>query len=92
MDQTSDILNEEVRASLLQAYSRRVEQVKAIFDRLVARGDYGICQDCRKFIGLARLRALPFAHRCARCQVLAERHERWSVPSIVDLGGPGDDR
>ena len=34
---------------------------------------YGRCRDCADFIGLARLRSLPFAQRCRPCQERAER-------------------
>lgn len=38
-----------------------------------AQGRYGVCEDCRAEIPLARLRARPVATRCAGCQTAAER-------------------
>ncbi|MCS7015894.1 MAG: TraR/DksA C4-type zinc finger protein [Gemmatales bacterium] len=32
------------------------------------RGSYGICENCGRKIGLARLEALPFARYCIACQ------------------------
>jgi len=40
-------------------------------ERALARletGDYGICEDCSQPISLERLRVLPEATRCVRCQ------------------------
>ncbi len=35
-------------------------------------GSYGICEDCRRAIPLARLRAMPAARLCVPCQARAE--------------------
>ena len=36
--------------------------------RRMTEGSYGICADCRKPIPLGRLRSLPHARQCGRCQ------------------------
>lgn len=36
--------------------------------RRMTEGTYGICEDCQKPIPLGRLRALPHARQCVRCQ------------------------
>lgn len=38
-------------------------------------GEYGLCEDCGSKIKSARLRAMPFAVRCLRCQEKAERED-----------------
>ncbi len=38
-----------------------------------AQGRYGVCEECRVEIPLARLRARPVATRCTDCQRQAER-------------------
>jgi phage/conjugal plasmid C-4 type zinc finger TraR family protein len=38
-------------------------------------GSYGLCQDCGKPLPAERLTAVPWAHRCVRCQAGWERHE-----------------
>jgi RNA polymerase-binding transcription factor DksA len=52
--------------------------------RRLAQGAYGLCMDCAKRIAAPRLRALPFALRCLRCQ---ERCEAES-DRTSRLGGP----
>ena len=44
-------------------------------DERLARGEYGICRDCGLFMGLGRLKALPFAPRCTACQAEVEAGE-----------------
>jgi DnaK suppressor protein len=68
----AETLDDEIRSALLDRRSRQIAQVEAAIEQL-DRGEYGQCHDCGGFIGLARLRALPFAQRCAACQARAER-------------------
>jgi DnaK suppressor protein len=68
-------LEDEIQVALMDRQSRQVAQIEAALDRLT-RGDYGRCHDCEEFIGLPRLKALPFAQRCNRCQARAEQRAR----------------
>jgi DnaK suppressor protein len=71
----SETLDEEIELTLANRQSQQVVQIEAALDRL-NRGKYGFCRDCEEFIGLPRLRALPFAQRCSTCQARAEILER----------------
>lgn len=71
----AETLHDEMQVALMDRQSRQVAQIEAALERL-ARGEYGFCHDCEEFIGLARLKALPFAHRCSACQTRAERKMR----------------
>lgn len=42
-------------------------------ERRLAKGEYGLCEDCGDPIGFARLDAQPAASRCVRCQEQSER-------------------
>jgi RNA polymerase-binding transcription factor len=68
-------LHTEIQATLMD---RRTQQVVLIQDALarLSDGRYGFCEECEGFIGLPRLRALPFAQRCLDCQGQAERQAR----------------
>jgi DnaK suppressor protein len=68
----SRTLDDEVQAALVDRASRELIQVNAALELLRARR-YGLCRDCGGFIGLARLRTLPFAQRCRPCQEGMER-------------------
>ncbi len=71
----TETLHDEIQVALMDRQSRQVAQIEAALERLT-RGEYGICHDCEEFIGLARLRALPFAQRCSTCQARLERKAR----------------
>jgi DnaK suppressor protein len=58
----------EMDAAQLERVGCQIEQVERALARL-SQGDYGWCHDCGGFIGLARLRALPFTRRCQPCQI-----------------------
>ncbi len=53
--------------SLLQLTSQTVKGIETAIQRLQA-GEFGTCSECRGSIGEARLKALPFAVLCLRCQ------------------------
>ncbi len=65
--------------SLNLAMVKQQEQLLAQIDAAILRhkaGTYGVCLGCREQIPLPRLRALPFAQRCAQCQ------EDWEQQSV----------
>jgi len=68
----SRTLDDEVQATLVDRASRELGQVDAALE-LLREQRYGLCRDCGTFIGLARLRSLPFAQRCRPCQERAEQ-------------------
>jgi DnaK suppressor protein len=61
--------------ALLEARTRQRNQLDEALRRL-DEGTYGICEDCEQPIAPARLRAMPFARRCIRCQEQAELFEQ----------------
>ena len=69
-----ETLRDEIQVAVVDNRSRQLAQIETALERL-SRRDYGICEDCAEFIGLARLRALPFAERCTPCQSHAELQE-----------------
>ncbi len=71
----SRTLEAEVQAALVDRASRELVEVDAALELLRERR-YGHCRDCADFIGLARLRSLPFARRCRPCQERAERTQQ----------------
>ena len=68
----AETLNTEIQVTLLDHRTQQVVQIQDALARL-AGGRYGFCEECDAFIGLPRLRALPFAQRCRDCQGQAER-------------------
>lgn len=63
-------LEDEIGFAVIDQRAERVRQIDLALERL-KEGAYGICEDCEEEISVGRLKALPFATRCTRCQ------ERW---------------
>ena len=67
----TETLDEEMEVAFLNRVNLHLVQIEAALDRLT-HGEYGRCHECGEFIGLARLRMLPFALRCTACQPQTE--------------------
>ena len=78
----------EIQAALLQRQNRQLAEVEAALERL-ERGEYGFCQDCGAPIGLARLKVLPFASRCAGCYRRAAFRAHRAARAVVAGVGAG---
>jgi RNA polymerase-binding transcription factor DksA len=63
---------EDIDFALLQSKAEALGPLDEALDRIKA-GEYGDCVVCHVEISEQRLRALPFAVRCAKCE---ERHEQ----------------
>ena len=62
----------EINANLAEVESRELAKIEAALKR-IEDGTYGTCQGCGKRIPQVRLRALPFASHCIKCQVELDR-------------------
>ena len=81
LDSAAEIARDHIQVALIDRLRPQADQVGAALERL-SRGEYGFCRDCGEFIGVPRLRAVPFAQRCTPCQSRAEgRAERALRPA-----------
>jgi DnaK suppressor protein len=71
----AETLHTEIQVALVDRRTQRVTQIQDALQRL-SEGQFGFCRECGAFVGLARLRALPFAQRCRDCQGRLERQTR----------------
>jgi RNA polymerase-binding transcription factor len=78
LDEGEAMLQDAVRFSLISMKTGMVIRIDRALDRL-AEGSYGACDDCGEDIAESRLRAMPFAERCRRCEELREDVERHAV-------------
>lgn len=85
----TETLHDEIEVALMDRHGQQVAQIEAALERL-GRREYGICRDCHEFIGLARLRALPFAQRCMACQSREEFRASRAPVVVTDNGANGD--
>ena len=71
--ESSDIdIQEDIELALIQMKSETLNKINEALLRLEQRS-YGNCFECGDEISEARLRALPFAARCKKCEETRER-------------------
>ena len=71
----------EIGFAMRERLMARVSRLSAALDR-VNDGEYGVCVECGQSISATRLRAVPEAQTCVRCQDAIEHHGRpWHVGS-----------
>ncbi len=56
----------DLRSRILKEIDRALERVKG--------GNYGVCESCGEPIAPARLKAIPWARYCVRCQEILSRN------------------
>lgn len=71
-DQIQASVERDLLVGLLNHDARLREDVRRAFD-LIENGGYGICEDCEESISPARLKAIPWARCCVRCQEMRDR-------------------
>lgn len=82
----------EIGLATRERVMERVGRLTAALERFAA-GTYGVCSECGEAISPARLRALPEAEACVRCQDGFERLGRAGDPnrqSLFDDGAEHD--
>ena len=58
---------------LLNLSNKKLRDINEVLDRL-DEGTYGVCEECGENIGEKRLRVMPFARCCVKCQREREMH------------------
>lgn len=71
-DQGTDAENREVAAFLATTEGAILADIDDAL-RKIYRKEYGICEDCENPISEKRLKALPYAKLCKKCQAMRER-------------------
>jgi DnaK suppressor protein len=87
-DEAQDSTEDEVSSALAQTESRELRAIENALEWL-RQGNYGICQDCGRHIPLARLKAIPYATSCIKCQRESEEPGRCEV-RMGDWSGVAD--
>ncbi|QOY88885.1 TraR/DksA family transcriptional regulator [Paludibaculum fermentans] len=67
LDEIQQAADRELAIETADRASAKLAEIRIALDRL-ADGSYGICSDCDDDIAPNRLRAVPWASRCIRCQ------------------------
>ncbi|HLI29692.1 MAG TPA: TraR/DksA family transcriptional regulator [Terriglobia bacterium] len=64
---------QDLTARTADLRSRVLKEIDRALERVV-RGSYGICESCEEEISPARLKAIPWARYCVRCQDMLSRN------------------
>src|SRR5271166_2871455 len=71
LDQIKSNSDREIAINQLDVRAHLVQDVRAALDA-IHDGTYGLCASCEEPIPLKRMKAVPWARRCVRCQTEAE--------------------
>lgn len=66
--------NDSLFSQLAQCENRELIAIEYALSR-IRHGLYGVCEVCQASISVDRLRALPYATSCIKCQREMERHD-----------------
>ncbi len=71
-DQIQASVERDLLVGLLNRDAQLREDLRRAFE-MIEDGSYGRCEDCETAIAPARLKAIPWARCCVRCQELRDR-------------------
>ena len=75
----ADIASDAIDGALLESFSNqdanRLEKINNALER-IKQGKYGICLKCKQEIPENRLKAIPYAFLCIKCQTENEKRNR----------------
>ena len=77
-DQSAHTFNRELLFAQADANRSMLRMVQAALLR-IEQGTFGECERCGEEIGLARLKAIPWARCCVACQEKLERRDRYAA-------------
>lgn len=71
-DQAQAAMDRDLQFELSDTERNMLDQIEGAI-RKIDKGTYGACEQCRQPIETLRIKALPFARYCIRCQTGSER-------------------
>ena len=74
-DVATDNFDRELNLDLASTEQKRLNQIDDALKR-IEEGTYGDCENCSEKISLQRLKALPFARLCIKCQEDEEKNAK----------------
>lgn len=75
-DMASDTCERELSTSLVSSEQEVLYQIDDALKRMDDEGTFGICEECNHPITMSRLKAVPYASMCIRCQRAKEQPPR----------------
>lgn len=75
VDQSQRVADRELAIQQIESNFNRTHDIRLALER-IKDGSYGTCLMCDEEISPKRLRAVPWAAYCIRCQEIADREQR----------------
>ncbi len=73
IDLAKNALDKEILHELTDTQRNLLNLITIALEK-IDRGDYGVCECCKKNISIKRIKALPWARYCIKCQTNEEHH------------------
>ena len=73
-DQATDNFDTEFTFDLASNEQRFLNEIEDAIKR-IEDGTYGVCEECEKLISVKRLKAVPYARLCIKCQEGLEKKQ-----------------
>ena len=89
-EQSAILMRNETSARQIERDRRTVRQIEEALHQM-GTGEYGICLRCGQGIPEKRLRLVPWAEYCVRCQEAIEAADRLESEAMGFSDLPGDD-
>ena len=70
----SDTSEKDLAFGRIESHTDELKEIQEAFER-IDEGTYGLCEKCERLIPKERLKAIPFARRCVKCQAQEEEEE-----------------
>ncbi len=71
-DMALEELRESTAFTIIELKHNEITLIEEALERM-EKGEYGLCVDCKRVINPERLKAVPYAIRCRRCQAEHEK-------------------
>ena len=72
-------MERDIICDLSVTEQKEIEEIDIALGKL-DDGTYGICDDCKEEIPIARLKVKPYAEYCTKCRKMEERNEKHPFP------------
>lgn len=71
-DAATDTYDREFSMGIVSKERQRIYEIDAAYKK-IEDGSYGVCESCKKLIPKPRLKAIPYAKMCLKCQSDSEK-------------------
>ena len=90
-DARLQLVDREFQSGLLHQTALDLRQVRSALQRM-DNGSYGVCGECDEPISIARLKVIPWANYCIKCQeqIELEKLQESSVDQTAELVSGSD--